>query len=489
MKESARFGIDVGWTFLGSTITLLLGFSLGIVLARWLGPHELGLYRMTFTIYGSATLVTAFGISSALIKFVAEYKEDNEKLNQATSCGFTNALILGLILGAVIFFSSRLLANIFNMPELEKLLKILAIVLPFASFYNVQTGLLNGLRRMKLFAALTAGQSILMCISIISFVVLGFGVEGAITGLVLSVAGACFLGLFLSNEYFALNLKDYIPNTKKILSFGGKILGAGAANQINYYADIVLIGYFLAATQVGYYSIAVSLSRFFWIIPQAIQTVTYPATSEYWSKTNLSALQTMFDKSMKYSTCILLPLGLVVAFLAKDIITAIYGKEFIPAALPLLILLIATIIGGATTRPVGATLPAIGRPDLSLKITGASAILNIMLNIMLIPNFGIVGAAIATAFSLTVAALLNLTLIIKCTKLKIDLRWYTKAGSAVSVCILIYLLFRAINHYVVAGLIIATFLATIWFCLLTREDKLFFLTLIKMPKSYLAKLF
>ena len=86
---------------------------------------------------------------------------------------------------------------------------------------------------------------------------------------------------------------------------------------INYRADTILIGYFLTDTDVGYYTVAVSLSRFFWIIPQTIQTITYPATSDYSANNNHSALQTMTDKSMKYTACILLPIGLGVRFFCE----------------------------------------------------------------------------------------------------------------------------------------------------------------------------
>ena len=56
-----RFTFDVGWTFLGSVVTLLVGFALSIVIAQWLGASDLGLYKMALTIYGIVTLVAAFG--------------------------------------------------------------------------------------------------------------------------------------------------------------------------------------------------------------------------------------------------------------------------------------------------------------------------------------------------------------------------------------------------------------------------------------------
>jgi len=119
----------------------------------------------------------------------------------------------------------------------------------------------------------------------------------------------------------------------------------------------------------------------------------------------------MIDKSMKYAACVLLPIGLAVGFFAKEIITMIFGEGFVYSVLPLQILIVGTVINGATGRPIGGTLAATGRPDLHPRVATSAAITNIIFNLILIPYFGIIGAAIATAISLTVQVLLNLFLV------------------------------------------------------------------------------
>ena len=488
MQEHKKFTFDVGWAFLSSVVTLFIGFILSVVIARWLGANDLGLYRMTLTIYGVVTLVATFGIPSALIKYIAEYKEDEEKLNQTTSCGFINAVIIGLIAAIAIFFFAPFLAGIFKMPELSTLLKITAIALPFASLYSSQSGLLTGLRKMKYFAVLMAGHSVLMCILIVTLVLLGFGVEGAISGFAISVAGACFLGSILSKKFFKLSVRHHIQNTKKILSFGGKIFSAGAISQINYQADIILIGYFLTATQVGYYAVAVALSRFFWIIPQSIQRIVYPTASEYWSNNNHAALQKMVDKSMKYTACALIPMGLGVGFFANDIITTIYGEKFIHAVLPLLILIIGTVINGIP-KSLGGTIAAVNRPDLEPKKMICSASVNVVLNILLIPRFGITGAAIATMCSLLIGGALHLFLTIRLTKVKINFAWYAKLGIISLFIILVCFFLRQVNHHLAGIIAIISIIAIIWIYFLSSGDKEYFHDLIKTMRSYFISRF
>jgi len=77
-----KFAFDVGITFIASAVTLPLGFIITIALGRNLGAGDLGLYQMTSTIYGIALLFAAIGIPAAMIKYVAEFKDDRTKFNQ-----------------------------------------------------------------------------------------------------------------------------------------------------------------------------------------------------------------------------------------------------------------------------------------------------------------------------------------------------------------------------------------------------------------------
>ena len=102
-------------------------------------------------------------------------------------------------------------------------------------------------------------------------------------GIVLSSIGSCLFLIWVSKGYFEITFSEYVLNAKRMLRFGVQVFGAMAANTINYQADILLIGYFLTATDVGYYAVAVSLSRFFWIIPESIHRITCTITSTFLS--------------------------------------------------------------------------------------------------------------------------------------------------------------------------------------------------------------
>ena len=471
MKEANKFAFDVGITFVASVANMLIGFVIMVLLGRYLGAGDLGLYRMTSTIYGIAMLIAAIGIPAAVIKYVAEFKDDKTKFNQIVSSCVITSLFSGIVFIALFFFSSGIFAEIFNMPALSGLIKILSPVFPFALVGGALLGLLNGLREMKKYAAAMIIQSVLMVIVTVLLIYYGFGVAGAVIGIVFSSFGFCLFLIWTARKYFEITFSEYIPTTKRMLRFGAQIFGANAINMINYQADIILIGYFLTVTDVGYYAVAVGLSRFFWIIPQAIQTILYPATSEYWSNNNHSALQTMIDKSMKYSACVLLPIGLGVGFFAKDIITTIFGAGFGYSVLPLQILIVGTIINGSTSRSIGGSLSGVGRPDLDLWKVGISAMSNIILNIFLIPYFGIVGAAVATTTSLSMASALGIFFIIRTLHVKIDFKWFAKTFGIGFISLLIFANLSGVNQYILGCAILCICILLLLKFSLTKEDR------------------
>jgi stage V sporulation protein B len=346
MLGTKKFGLDVGITFVASAISMLLGFIITVLLGRYLGAADLGLYQMTSNIYGIAMLFAAVGIPGVMIKYIAEFKKDRNKTNTIVSSGVITSLFLGIGFSGLFYLSSGKFEGMFSMPGLSESLRTLSPVFPFALVGGALLGLLNGWREMKKYGIATIIQSILMIIISVALIRQGFGVNGVVISIVLSSAGLLLYLMWVSRGYFEITLKGYVQTTKKMLQFGAQIFGVNAINIINYQADIIMIGYFLTAADVGYYGVAAGFSKFFWLVPSAIQTITYPATSEYLETKNHAALQIMFDKSIKYTACILLPMGLGVGFFAKEIVTIIFGNEFNYSISPLLILLIGTVVFG-----------------------------------------------------------------------------------------------------------------------------------------------
>jgi O-antigen/teichoic acid export membrane protein len=180
----------------------------------------------------------------------------------------------------------------------------------------------------------------------------------------------------------------------------------------------------------------------------------------------------MLDKSIKYSTILLLPLGLLICFFGKEIILLLYGKEYIYALLPAYILLAARVIRGSMIVPIGGSLSAAGKPNLVLRFTLISAIADILLNILLIPKYGIIGAAIATTSSLLLDTGLSLFFTIKIIRFKFDYKWYSSIFGLMALSLTVFLVLKGfINIYIIGSFILVAFVSLIYKFYIPLEDK------------------
>ncbi|MBU7017899.1 MAG: flippase [Theionarchaea archaeon] len=479
MQESKRFALDISMTFVASLISMVLVYMVTVLLGRYLGPSSLGLYRMNSTFYSFAMIIGMMGIPAAMIKYVAESKDNKKTLYEIISSGVITSLVLGTGFVIMFYILSGPFARIFRMPELSSLLKILSLVFPFTFVGGVLLGLLNGLREMKQYNIALVLQSALLVIITVPLVYRGFGVTGAVIGIVLSTSGYFLYLIWASKDYLRLTFHGYISSTKKMLKFGSQIFATNAIDLMSYRADIILIGYFLTAADVGNYTAAVGLSQFFWLIPNAIQRITYPASSAYWAVKNHAAMQTMIDKTMKYSACIMLPIALTVEVFGEDFIIMLFGERFAQAFVPLEILLIGTVVNGALVRAIGSCMAGVGRPDINLKIVTFSAAVGIVLNIVLIPVMGIVGAALATTLTLMANSFLQLFFIIRVIKVKIDFTWFGKITVVTVLAVMASIYLPVVRTYVTGVIVLCTYVVIILFWLLTREDRAYFMGLLR----------
>jgi hypothetical protein len=118
MQSSKKFAFDIGLSFIASVISIPIGFIISIFLGRYLGAGELGLYYMNSTIYGIALLFAGIGIPGAMIKYLAEFREDRKRSNMIVSSGIITSLFLGIGFSVLFYLTAGFFESLFNMPGL-----------------------------------------------------------------------------------------------------------------------------------------------------------------------------------------------------------------------------------------------------------------------------------------------------------------------------------------------------------------------------------
>lgn len=394
---------------LSSAVRSVVGAKLFVVLAgvvftpalvRLIGPAEYGRYALVLSIYGLVNVVVIGGAGDAVRKYISE-RSDPVWRAAVYGYAFRPALTLGVLVGAAFWLAARsgLAARLFGAPftSLFYLLGAYAVASQLAS-HNLRT--LMGLERESRSEPLKVLEKALFVVTALGLAVLGFGVEGVLVGHVLASTAAFVLALPVVARSIPLRALISPPNVDLPKRGIVRYLASTAVfflflNSL-YHVDVVLLQVWTTDETVGYYRGALSIAEFLWLAPIAVQLVLLQRTSSLWATDDLAAIQRRAERATRYVLLLTVLLAVGVAALAGAFVPLYLGPAFEPSIRPLLLLL-PGVVGFAVARP---TL-AINQSRRSLRpllvATGACSLINLALNLALIPTHGMAGAAVATS--------------------------------------------------------------------------------------------
>ncbi|MEA5386548.1 oligosaccharide flippase family protein [Haloarculaceae archaeon H-GB11] len=163
-----------------------------------------------------------------------------------------------------------------------------------------------------------------------------------------------------------------------------------------YHADVLMLKLLVGSTKTGNYKAALKLAEFLWFVPIAIQTVFVHSTSELWSNERHDQISELATRATRYTFLITMVMVVGIASLADIAVPMYFGPEAVPAITPLLLLLPGSL-GLALARPILAIGQGKGDLKFPTLATAGAASINFALNLLLIPRYGMHGAAVATS--------------------------------------------------------------------------------------------
>jgi O-antigen/teichoic acid export membrane protein len=199
------------------------------------------------------------------------------------------------------------------------------------------------------------------------------------------------------------NLKDYkVENyfgiTRKMFNFGIMVTLTGFGGKIIGYIGTLLLTYFLTLTEVGIYNVVLPTALMALFIGKSVILVFFPMVSEMFAKKENRLITLGINKLSHYTFVLVTPFLLALIIYAKDFIQLLFGAEYLSGTLALQIVVVGTLFYLVSTIYTG-TLSAIGQPKEVTKIILIAAMINIVINLIVIPIYGISGAAFATTIS------------------------------------------------------------------------------------------
>ena len=387
-----RYFANMSWMFGGQMFSLLVSFFIGAWIARYLGPENYGILSYSVAFVGMFGFIAALGVDGILNRELIKTPERRDELMGTT-------FRLKLIGGAIAFCLAVISVLIFQKDSLIRILVslfafsfILQSINIIGSYFNAEVKSKNNVKA-SVFAMIIS--SVLKIIIIIS----GKGVIWLVTVFMLDFF---WQGIGLARSYlnYGLKINKWKFNkvlSKEILKNSWPLMLASAAGFITLKIDQVIIGSLLGNHEVGIYAAAVKLVEIWYFVPGIICTALFPAIINA-KKTNIKIYQSRLKNFYLLMFIIPILMAIPVSLLSKPIIHIIFGSGYIESV-GILRIYIWSSVGLFLGWAVGQYLMSEDLVKTIFWLNFLSMIINIVLNFIFIPKFGIIGSAWATTIS------------------------------------------------------------------------------------------
>jgi len=386
--------------------------GLSLLLARELGRSTVGVYWQSYAILALLSLVAVSGTSSACTRYVAVYRAEGDPggVRGTVRLGLTVTVLVALVIGACLFGAADWLAEqAFDDERLAGPLRAVAVTLPLLSFAHTALGATKGFKTMKPFALIHLVLEPVLRITLAAVLLLrGMGLPGVMVALFVSHLGAALTSAVALRRLMGHSAVAPKYRPRQLLVFSVVSWMASLASSGLTWADTILIGIFLSSSDVGVYNVATRLVVLASFVMVPINSSFAPRIAALYQQGRTETLRRSYAAATSWIVRLSLPAFIILGLFPRELLR-FFGPGFVVGA-AVTVLLAAGKFVDAGTGPCALMLNMSGRPALNMADNVVVLVLNVVLNIWLIPIFGIVGSAGAWAVSL---ALVNLARVVQ----------------------------------------------------------------------------
>tara|TARA_B100000963_G_scaffold181255_1_gene157594 strand:+ start:1753 stop:3090 length:1338 start_codon:yes stop_codon:yes gene_type:complete len=391
-------------TFILKILGLVVGYGLAIFITNKFGAFVFGQYVTALLIIEILSIISRLGIDTALVRYISRYVHNgaSQLINKLYFKSIAIVTSAAIIFTLVLLFFSSYIADFMNLDE-EYLLIVSFSFIPLVLFHmNVQA--IRGLKKMLSFSFL---NNVAITLFTFIIVVILVSTNSSEKLPIYAYVGSVFIMTFSSYflwfyhktklENFKVVNSETELTTKALFKVSIPLLMGQSMMLIMGKVDLFMLANLTSSDQVGIYNIALKLSMLAYMGLMAVNSIAAPKFSEIHSSGDIEALKKIVQQSTKTIFWVTVPVLILFLCFPKSILS-VFGEEFKLAAMALIILSISKMFS-AISGSVGTFLQMVGKQNVFQNILILTAVINICLNYILIPKYGIDGAAFASAIS------------------------------------------------------------------------------------------
>ncbi|MFC4245639.1 flippase [Natribaculum luteum] len=386
--------------FVGLVLELGISFLAKVLMARLLGPPTYGVATIGITTLSFASTILLFGMNTGIGRYLPRFDDPADRKGVIES-GMQIVLAISVSVAAVLFVFADLVAtHVLGAPEATSVLRVAAIGVPFAALMKLSIGVIQGHQRsLPKVLIRNIGQPIVRFGLVVLALYFSLGALGIVGAYAATFAVAGLAGL-----YYVLtrtNIRSSVSSRtrrRELLTFSAPLMLTASMIMVLSYFDIFILSYFRTSSEVGSYNVVYPLAELLTATLSAFSFIAMPILSELHSERRTNEMDRTYKIVTKWIFMATLPAGLIMILFPAATISLTFGPEYTEAALPLVVLAVG-FFTHAVAGPNVNTLTAIGRTRTIMWDNLLAGGTNIVLNVVLIPEYGLMGAAVATAVS------------------------------------------------------------------------------------------
>ena len=400
---------------------VLFGILLLFGVAYYYSPSIVGVFNQAYTVLIISSQVATLGIQNAVLYYIPTVLGEKSKVSQTLSTSLSLVLISGFSFSAAVFLLSSPLAHFFSSPGLAIALKFLAPALIFLPANKILLNALNGLQFMVCYAVFSVTRIGLLLLFLTISIFLNISGEKLPFIFFLSECPLFFiLVIFIHKKGYPLLTKIRKNNSSFLIKFGLKSMWIGMLHEVNTRVDIIMLSYFLVDKMVGIYSLPAVVMESILLASYSVRRNFDPIISRLSVFQKYEEFCRFIRTVIKYSFMGSATLGIIAIFSYQISLTHFPALSEYKDSELLLVILMAGGIFWSAIVPVSGIFIQIGQPGKQTFLIGTQVTINIVVNVICIPIFGLTGAAAATATTYIITTSMFLFLLYNSHPFKIE---------------------------------------------------------------------
>jgi len=391
-------------------LSKVLAYAYRIIIARFYGPEVYGLFALSLMITGWIMIFAALGLSSGLLRFIPYYrgKRQNKKISHLVKTSQKILLIITVLSALALFLASDYIAvTLFDNAELGAFLKIFSLLIPVNVLSGVFRLTIKAYEKIGWFVFLNSVLGgVINLVTLIVLILIGFSNKSVpisyVTGASFILVASYLVARVHAKEAFVNHKVTDSENRKtfrEMFSYSWPLIFSGLIFSMFHWTDSFLIGIFKSIEEVGLYNAAVPIALLILLTRDLFTQLFFPLVTKEYSKGNLRVIRDLTKQVGKWIFILSIPILALFLLFPGAFIKLLFGQEYVVVENAMRFLSVGVFfsaIFGISNEIISMK----GKTKVILADVTIMSIVNVILNVILIPRYGVAGAGFSTMVSM-----------------------------------------------------------------------------------------